>query len=88
MPPLAERDRPKMAPVASGDAADPHTDSPADALPLAAPVGRHASAARDFDADTSLLYNAARSFCPALGQWTTEDPAGFTAGDIRLASST
>ena len=39
---------------------------------------------RDWDQDTDLQYNRARSYEPTVGRWLTEDPIGFDAGDANL----
>jgi RHS repeat-associated protein len=75
MPPLAERDCPEIAPVACEDRADLEPAPTVDAGQLPAPVGRYGWAAHDYDTATGLQYNCARHYCPAVGQWTTEDPA-------------
>ncbi len=39
---------------------------------------------REFNRVTGLQYNRARSYDPATGRWTTEDPIGFAGGDTNL----
>jgi RHS repeat-associated protein len=36
------------------------------------------------DDDTGWRYNAARVYDPRVGRWTSQDPAGFAAGDANL----
>ncbi len=39
---------------------------------------------RPWDADTALYDNRARSYDPRVGRWLTEDPTGYSAGDMNL----
>lgn len=45
---------------------------------------RHAWTGRERDRDTGLQYHHARTYDPTLGRWTSQDPAGFSAGDANL----
>jgi RHS repeat-associated protein len=47
-------------------------------------TGRYGWTGREVDSTTGLQYNRARYYNPATGQWTSEDPARFTAGDCNL----
>jgi RHS repeat-associated protein len=46
--------------------------------------GRYAWTGRELDAETGLQYNRARWYDPTVGQWITQDPMGFDAGDSNL----
>ncbi len=39
---------------------------------------------RDWDAQAELQYNRARWYDPRIGQWLSEDPIGFAAGDTNV----
>jgi RHS repeat-associated protein len=39
---------------------------------------------RELDAETGLYYNRARYYDPAVGEFVSEDPIGFAAGDGNL----
>jgi RHS repeat-associated protein len=42
---------------------------------------RYKFTGREFDSQTGLQYNRARSYNPATGSWMSQDPKGFSAGD-------
>jgi RHS repeat-associated protein len=46
--------------------------------------GRYKWTGREFDTTTGLQYNRARYYNPKTGQWTSQDPMGFNAGDSNL----
>ena len=39
---------------------------------------------REWDSDVKLQYNRARWYDPAQGRWLSQDPLGFSAGDVNL----
>jgi RHS repeat-associated protein len=39
---------------------------------------------REWDSDVKLQYNRARWYDPAQGRWISQDPIGFSAGDVNL----
>ena len=39
---------------------------------------------REWDSDIELQYNRARWYDPEQGRWKSQDPIGFTAGDVNL----
>jgi RHS repeat-associated protein len=45
---------------------------------------RYQFTGREFDIVTGLQYNRARYYDRSTGRWTTQDPAGFSAGDANL----
>lgn len=45
---------------------------------------RYQFTGREYDSFTSLQYNRARFYDPKLGRFISEDPIGFTGGDINL----
>jgi RHS repeat-associated protein len=45
---------------------------------------RHKWTGREYDSDTSLQYNRARSQILSIGRWTSEDPKSFAMGDPNL----
>jgi len=47
-------------------------------------AGRYLWTGREFDTETTLQYNRARSYDPASGRWLSQDPLGFDAGDTNL----
>jgi RHS repeat-associated protein len=51
--------------------------------PLFVP-SRYGWTGREFDSTTGLQFNRARYYNPATGQWTSQDPIGFEAGDSNL----
>ena len=46
--------------------------------------GRYAWTGRELDAETGLQYNRGRWYDPTVGQWVSQDPMGFAAGDSNL----
>jgi RHS repeat-associated protein len=47
-------------------------------------VTRYQFTGREHDPDSGLQYNRARWYDPQSGQWMSEDPIGFAAGDANL----
>jgi RHS repeat-associated protein len=45
---------------------------------------RYGWTGREFDSETDLQYNRARSYYPGTGRFTTQDPVGLDAGDSNL----